>query len=138
MSDNTENTGEQGAIDRDFDDAELPYEVRVMDALEDVSQEPEAGTIAIDICTRQAVYVRQKAADTCSDYYDQEGFDLVTYKMHPWLPGISVENTVWECSYIDGNPQNAHKQGQTYDFPEARLLRLPIGLSWDEYEVGDV
>lgn len=137
MSDNTD-TEHSGAIDRDFDEAELSYDQRVESVLRDVQQDPQAGGIAIDLITRQAVFVRQQTYDNCRDHYEEEGYCLVTYKGHPWLPGISVENAVYECSYIDGNPQNAHKQGKTYEFPSARLMALPIELSWDEYEVGDV
>ncbi|MFW5905617.1 MAG: hypothetical protein ACOCUO_02095 [archaeon] len=129
---------DQGAIDQDFDEAELSYEERVDEALEGINTKPMQGGIAIDIVTRQAVFVRQQVADTLEEYYEKEGFDLATYKMHPWLPGIDVDNAVYECSYIDGNPQNAHKQGRTYDFPEARLMALPVDLSWRDAEVGDV
>jgi hypothetical protein len=131
-------TMSDGAIDHDFDEGELPYRNRVINALADVQTEPMAGGVAIDIVTRQAVFVRQQVAETCEEYYGDEGFDLVTYKMHPWLPGIGPENAVYECSYIDGNPQNAHKQGKTYDFPSARLMHLPVELSWNDAGVGDV
>jgi hypothetical protein len=128
----------QGAIDNDFGDAEQTYEQRISEALDGIETGPRPGGIAIDIVTRQAVYVRQQVAETCADYYEEENFDLVTYKMHPWLPGISPQNAVFECSYIDGNPQNTHKQGRTYDFPSARLMHLPVELSWNDAEVGDV
>ena len=124
-----------GAIDSDFDDAEQHYDERLEDALEGVQREPMPGGIAIDLVTRQAMFVRERVADSCREYYHEEGFDLVTYKMHPWLPGISSENPVYEAVYLDGNPQNAHKPGRTYDFPSARLLHLPIEMSWDAYEV---
>jgi len=39
---------EQGAIDSDFDDAELSYEQRAANALEDVRTEPVPGSLAID------------------------------------------------------------------------------------------
>jgi hypothetical protein len=124
-----------GAIDQDYDDALEDYQDRVADALEGVRQEPMKGSIAIDIVTRQAMFVKEKKADTCAEYYDEEGFDLVTYKMHPWLPGISTENAVYEAVYLDGNPQNAHKPGKTYDFPAARLMHFPVEMAWDSYEV---
>lgn len=127
-----------GAIDNDFDDSEKSYDDRVADALADVRTDPMPGGVAIDLVTRQAVFVRQQVAETCREYEEENNFDLVTYKMHPWLPGISPENAVYECSYIDGNPQNAHKQGKTYDFPSARLMHLPVEMSWNETEVGDV
>lgn len=139
MTDDTTDTDDaQGAIDHDFEDGEQPYGERVAEALEDIQTTPVKGGVAIDIVTRQAVFVRDRVAPDLETYYEQENFDLATYKMHPWLPGISVENAVYECSYIDGNPQNAHKQGRTYDFPEARLMHLPVELSWSDAEVGDV
>ena len=127
-----------GAIDHDWEDSEADYDQRVREALANVQTEPVQGGVAIDIVTRQAVFVRERVAETCREYHADEGFDLVTYKMHPWLPGIGPENAVYECSYIDGNPQNAHKQGKTYDFPSARLMHLPVEMSWNETEVGDV
>jgi len=131
-------TETQGAIDREFDDAEQSYDDRVAEALADVPTEPLEQGVAIDIVTRQAVYIRQQVAATCREYYHENSFDLVTYKMHPWLPGISAENAVYECVYIDGNPQNAHKPGKTYDFPSARLLPLPLPMAWDAFEVGEL
>ena len=127
-----------GAIDADYDDAELSYDEQVQNALEDAQTEPMAGGVAIDIVTRQAMFVREKVADTCREYYEENSFDLVTYKMHPWLPGIGPDNAVYEAVYLDGNPQNAHKPGKTYDFPEARLMHYPVELAWDAYEVGDL
>jgi hypothetical protein len=127
-----------GAVDADYDDAQLDYADRVAEALEDVRQEPMPGGIAIDIVTQQAMFVREKAADNCVEYYEDEDFDLVAYKMHPWLPGISLDNAVYTAVYLDGNPQNAHKPGKTYDFPSARLMHFPAEMAWDAYEVGDV
>jgi hypothetical protein len=126
-----------GAVDHDYDDAEQSYEERVAAELEDVQQSPMTGGIAIDLVTRQAVFVRERVADSCREYYEEEEFDLLTYKMHPWLPGAGIENAVYECAYIDSNPQNAHKGGRTYDFPEARLMHYPVELAWDAYAVGE-
>jgi len=127
-----------GAVDNDYDDARQSYEERVADALAGVQQEPTVGGVAIDLVTRQAMFVKSRVADTCAEYYEQENFDLVTYKMHPWLPGISPNNAVYEAVYLDGNPQNAHKPGKTYAFPSARLMHFPAEMAWDSYEVGDV
>lgn len=126
------------AIDTDFDEAEQSYDERVAAALADVRTEPIRGSVAIDLVTRQAVFVRDQVTETCREYYDAEGFDLVTYKMHPWLPGIGPENAVYECVYVDGNPQNAHKPGKSYDFPSARLMPLPVEQAWNDAEVGDL
>lgn len=127
-----------GAIDREFDDAEVPYRERVAAALADVPTTPLEGGIAIDIVTRQPMYVRQQVAETCAEYYEREGFDLVTYKMHPWLPGIGAENAVYEAVYLDGNPENAHKVGKTYDFPSARLMAVPVPMAWDAFDAPEV
>ena len=129
---------EQGAIDQDFDDAELSYEDRVANALQDVQTEPVEGGVAIDIVTRQAVFVRQQKYHSLEAHYEAEGYDLATYKMHAYLPGIDVDNAVYECVYVDANPQNAHKPGKTYDFPSARLMHLPVEQAWGDMEVGDV
>ena len=126
---------DDNAIDHDFDDAERTYDEQIEVALADVNTDPLEGGVAIDLVTRQAVFVRRQVADTCREYYDAEGFDLVTYKMHPWLPGIGPENAVYECVYVDANPQNAHKPGRTYDFPAARLMALPLDLAWRDAEV---
>ncbi|GAA0539536.1 hypothetical protein ABNG02_15790 [Halorubrum ejinorense] len=128
----------EGAVDADFDDAEPSYEERVADALANVRTEPVSGGVAIDIVTRQAVFVRQQKYDDLEAHYEAEGYDLATYKMHAYLPGIDVENAVYECVYVDGNPQNAHKPGKTYDFPSARLMHLPVEQAWGDMEVGDV
>lgn len=125
-----------GAIDKDFDEAEQAYEQQIENALEGVQTEPMEGGIAIDIVTRQAVFVRKLTAETLDEYYQEEGFDLYTYKMHPYLPGIDVNNRVYECVYLDGNPQNGHKIGKTYNFPEARLMHYPVEQAWSDIEVG--
>jgi len=127
-----------GAVDHDYEEGERPYAELLAEALEGVQQEPIEGGIALDLVTRQAMYVRKQVADTCRDYYHEEGFDLVTYKMHPWLPGIGPENAVYEAVYLDGNPQNAHKPGRTYDFPSARLMHFPVEMAWNAYKVGDM
>ena len=129
---------EQGAIDADFDDAELSYEQRVANALDDVQTDPVSGGVAIDIVTRQPVFVRQCTYDSLEAHYEAEGYDLATYKMHAFLPGVDTDNAVYECVYVDGNPQNAHKPGKTYDFPSARLMHLPVEQAWGDMEVGDV
>ena len=129
---------EQGAIDADFEDVELSYEERVANALDGVQTEPVAGGVAIDIVTRQPVFVRQCTYDSLEAHYEAEGYDLATYKMHAFLPGVDTDNAVYECVYVDGNPQNAHKPGKTYDFPSARLMHLPVEQAWGDMEVGDV
>ena len=129
---------EQGAIDSDFEDAEASYEDRVEDALAGAQTDPMPGGVAIDLVTRQAVFVRAEKYTNLEAHYNAEGYDLATYKMHPYLPGIDVDNSVFECVYLDGNPQNAHNPGKTYDFPSARLMHFPTEQAWGEPEVEDV
>jgi len=124
-----------GAVDHEYSEGEKPYAEQVADALAGVQRDPTPGGIAIDIVTRQPMFVKEKAADTLAEYYHEEGFDLLTYKMHPWLPGISVDDAAYTAVYLDGNPQNAHKPGKTYDFPAARLMHFPVEMAWDAYEV---
>jgi len=127
-----------GAVDNDYSDAKRSYEDRVADALADVQTEPMIGGVAIDLVTRQAMLVRQRVADTLGEYYERENFDLLTYKMHPYLPGVGADNAVYECVYIDGNPQNAHKPGKTYDFPAGRLIHFPVEQAWNDASVGSL
>ncbi|GEM_PF-3248891 len=132
---------EQGAIDADFDDAELPYEQRVAEALEGVRTEPVPGSLAIDIVTRQLLFVRSKVADTLGEYYEQEGFDLMTYGPHPWLP-VDVDDAAYECYYInDLSLDSLDDLGDLndYAFPEGRLGVVPIEMAWNgSGGVGDV
>ena len=131
---------DQGAIDADFEDAEIPYEQRVASALEDVRTEPVSGSLAIDLVTRQLLFVRSKVADTLGEYYEQEGFDLMTYGPHPWLP-VTVDDAAYECYYI--NDLSLDSLGEMdglndYAFPEGRLGVVPIENAWSDGGIGDV
>jgi hypothetical protein len=131
---------EQGVIDADFDDAELPYEQRVADALEDVRTEPVPGSLAIDLVTRQLLFVRSKVADTLGEYYDQEGFDLATYGPHPWLP-VTVDDAAYECYYVNDlslDSLDDLADLRDYDFPAGRLAVVGVEQAWSEEGVGDV
>lgn len=125
---------DDGAIDRDFDDAELSYDERVEQALEGVRTEPMAGDVVIDLVTRQVVFVHERVADTLEEYYEREGFDLATYKMHPFLP-VRPDDAVYECVFV-GGVDDLHKPGKTYDYPRGRLARIPVDLAWRDAEVG--
>jgi len=131
---------EQGAIDSDFDDAEISYEQRVADALEDVRTEPVPGSLAIDLVTRQLLFVRSKVADTLGEYYEQEEFDLATYGPHPWLP-VSTDDGAYECYYVnDLSLDSLDKLGskQSYDFPAGRLAVVGVEQAWATGGVEDV
>ena len=139
MTDDTDT--EAGAIDNDYDDAERPYADRVADALEGIRTEPVAGSLAIDVVTRQLLFVRSKVADDLSAYYEQEGFDLLTYGPHPWLPGVTIENAAYECYYvndlsIDGIDDLGKRSD--YDFPAGRLAVVPVEQAWNGRTVGEL
>ena len=139
MTDDTD--ADAGAIDNDYDDAERDYADRVADALEGIRTEPVAGSLAIDVVTRQLLFVRSKVADDLETYYEQEGFDLLTYGPHPWLPGVTAENAAYECYYLndlslDGIDDLGKRRD--YDFPEGRLAVVPIEQAWNGRTVGDL
>jgi hypothetical protein len=125
--------GEQGAIDQDFEDAERSYEEQLEAALEGVNTEPMQGGVAIDLVTRQPLFIRQKKADTLAEYYEEEGFDLATYNEHPFMP-VRPDDAVFECAFIEG-PKGGHNVGKTYDYPRGRLMTVPIDLAWRDTEV---
>jgi len=127
-----------GAIDNDFDDAQTDYDDQLAAALEGVRTEVIPGSVALDLVTRQLLFIRREVAPTCREYYDENNFDLVTYKMHPYLPGVDAENTVYECVFLSTDAGQAHKPGKTYDYPEGRLLPLPSELAWEDAEVGSL
>lgn len=125
-----------GAIDADWDDAERTYDELVADALDGIETEPISGGVAIDLVTRQTLFVRGVAADSLAEYYEAEGFDLATYKQHVWLP-VRADDTVYECVFV-GGLDDLHTAGKTYDYPRGRLARVPVELAWRDAEVGDV
>lgn len=115
-----------GAIDSDFDDAvELGLD-------DDVQTEPMVGGVALDLVTRQTLFICGVAADTVREHYQQsEGdFDLLSYKMHPYLP-VREDDTVFECVFVPG-AEKAHKPGKTYDYPRGRLMHLPVEKAWGD------
>ena len=139
MTDDTDT--ETGAIDNDYSDAERDYADRVAAALEGIRTEPVAGSLAIDVITRQLLFVRSKVADDLATYYEQEGFDLLTYGPHPWLPGVTAENAAYECYYVndlslDGIDDLGKRRD--YDFPSGRLAVVPIEQAWNGRTVGDL
>lgn len=124
-----------GALDNDFDDAERSYDQQVTDALDGVRTDVVPGSVAFDIVTRQPVFVRQQVADTLEEYYEENGFDLLTYKMHPFLPGVDADNAAFECVFLPSSVEQTHKPGKTYDYPEGRLVPMPVEMAWSDAEV---
>lgn len=121
-------------------DGQADYAARVEAALEDIRTEPVPGSLAIDIVTRQVLFVRERVADDLEAYYEQEGFDLATYGVHPWLP-VSIDDAVYECYYAnDLSLEGLDELGgrRDYDFPEGRLAVVPVENAWRDVEVGDV
>lgn len=121
----------EGAIDNEFEDAERSAEETLTAALEDIQTEPTAGGIALDLVTRQPLFIRSIAAETVVEYYETEEFDLASYKTHPYLP-VRLDDTVYNCVYISGNPEQAHKPGNEYAFPRGRLMTVPVWGEDDE------
>ncbi|MDS0280645.1 hypothetical protein [Haloarcula onubensis] len=120
-----------GAVDHDYDESELPPSERI--GLDGVQTDPIAGGIAFDLVTRQPLFVRQVVAPTVVEYYEREGFDLLGYKTHPYLP-VRPDDTVYECVFITRDAERAHKPGDTYDFPRGRLMHVPVEQAWGESE----
>lgn len=117
------------------------YTDRVAEALDGIRTDPVPGSLAIDVVTRQLLLVRSKVADDLGEYYAAEGFDLATYGPHPYLPGVTVENAVFECYYandlsLDG--LDGLDSRRDYDFPSGRLAVVPIEAAWRDETVGDL
>jgi hypothetical protein len=129
--------GGEGAIDAGFEDAERSYEEQLADALEGINTEPMAGGIVIDLVTRQPMFVREKVADDLAEYYDEEDFDLATYKGHPYLP-VRPDDAVYDCVFISRSVEDAHNAGKTYAYPRGRLMVVPVDEAWRDVEVGDL
>lgn len=126
------------ALDTDFDDAEQTYDQRLADALDGINTEPVAGGLAFDLVTRQPLFVRRRVADDLATYYEEERFDLATYKMHPYLP-VRADDAVFECVFVSEiTAESLHDWGSanTYDYPAGRLAVVPVDESWRDTEVG--
>ena len=130
-----------GSVDDDWGDSEKSYKQRVEAALSDVRTEPVPGSLAIDLISRQVLFVRARVADDLEAYYEQEGFDLATYGPHPYLPGVTLDNAVFECYYANDLSLEELAEldsRRDYSFPEGRLAVVPIENAWREGGVGDV
>jgi hypothetical protein len=121
----------EGAVDADYDDAALSSREQLLEdrpALTD----PVAGGLAVDLVTRQLLFVRREVADDLVAYYEQEDFDLLNYGPHPYLP-VTVDDSVFECIYVDDvGVQDLADLGEskTYDFPAGRLAAVPLQEVW--------
>lgn len=123
----------EGAIDRDFDDAERDARDQITDRLAEHNRTVEARDVAIDLVYHRPVFVRRSVADSCVAYWeDGRDFDLTTYKAHPYLP-VTPDDTVFECVYIPTKPGDVRHDpaDKTYDFPAGRLMRVPVEYLYD-------
>lgn len=121
----------EGAVDADYDDAELDAEATLADHIADLEGRPHGtlspGDVAIDLVTRQALYVTARVADDLVEYYEAEGFDLLTYKQHAFLP-VRQSDPVYECVFV-GGVDDLHSFSDTYDYPAGRLARVPVEMA---------
>jgi hypothetical protein len=122
-----------GAIDNEFDDAEAsPAEQLAKSFEEAVGDVPThrslaPGDLAFDLVTRQLLYIADVSAESVVDYYDDEEFDLASYKGHPWLP-VRSDDRVFACVFVPTTAEGLHKGGNDYDYPAGRLARVPMEL----------
>jgi hypothetical protein len=121
----------EGALDNDFDETAVPARKQLLADQPELTA-PVAGGLAVDLVTRQLLFVRREVAPDLPTYYDEEDFDLLNYGPHPYLP-VTVDDAVLECVYIDDvGVQDLDGLGdsKTYDFPQGRLAAVPIQEVW--------
>jgi len=120
-----------GAVDHDYDEAEQgAREVLTERLVESEGLEHaglQSGDIAFDLVTRQPLYVAGRVADDLAEYYEREGFDLLNYKQHKFLP-VTIDDAVFECVFI-GGIEDLHSFSDTYDYPAGRLARVPVYMA---------
>lgn len=122
----------EGAVDNDYDDAARDpmdqLEANIKDATEGYHAVPRPGDVAIDLVTRQIVYVDSVLAETVVEYFEDEGFDLWSYKTHPYLP-VRPDDTVYGVVYVERSVDGLHNVGKIYPTPRGRLARVPVELA---------
>lgn len=125
----------EGALDHDFDKHERSTRDMLLREVAEATKAGEhstlsGGDIAIDLVTRQPLYVNRKVATSVVEYYEDEEFDLASYKTHPYLP-VSVDDPVYECVFVSRSVEQLHSVGTSYDFPAGRLARVPVEQAWE-------
>jgi len=123
--------GIQGAVDQDYDEAERSPREQLEATLAQFQTQPVEGGVAIDLVTRQPLYIRRRVADSVVEYYDEEGFDLASYKTHPYLP-VQLDDPVYECVFVPRDAESIHSISKTYDFPRGRLATVPVWTAWGD------
>lgn len=83
----------------------------------------KTGDVCIDVVDGAKVQVVGQSAETVAEYRERQEFDLAEYKSHPLL-GVTDDDTVWETVYLPGSV--THSFNKSYDFPESRLVRIPV------------
>ena len=86
---------------------------------------PRPDDVAIDLVTRQVVYIDSILADTVVEYYEEKDFDLWSYKSHPYLP-VRPDDTVYGVVYVERSVEGIHNAGKIYPTPRGRLAKVPV------------
>lgn len=123
----------EGAVDNDFDESEVSAREQLLADQPDMT-DPVAGGLAFDLVTRQLLFVRRVVADDLAEYYDQEGFDLLNYNEHAYLP-VTVDDAVFECVFIadvSADDLDSFGSAKTYDYPRGRLAAVPVQEAWSD------
>jgi len=89
------------------------------------------GDVVIDLVEGRPLYVHERKG-TAVDVFENESFDLTTYKSHPWLP-IGPHDDVFECVFLPTKPSGlpTEKKSQTYSYPRGRLARVAVEYLYD-------
>lgn len=123
-----------GAIDNEFDDAELTAREQLEQSRPGTPTRPTEGGIAFDLVTRQPLFIRRVVDPDLVTYYKHEEFDLYNYGVHPYLP-VTTDDRVLECVFlsdITAESLGSFDSSKTYDFPEGRLAHVPVEQAWHE------
>lgn len=124
--------GPSGAIDNEFDDFEESPRHVLEENLSAFAAEVKPGDVVIDMVENRPLYVRRVKADTAVEFFEEQDFDLTTYKAHPWLP-VTPDDTVFETVFLPTKLKDipTSEGDKTYDYPRGRLARVPIEFLWD-------
>lgn len=126
--------GTEGAVDHSFDAAERPTREVLQEEVADVRTATLPGSVALDLVTRQLLLVRRESYPDLAAHYEAEGYSLLSYGVHPYLP-VTVDDAVYECVYLsDTSVESLANFGEakTYDFPAGRLAHVPVEEAWGD------
>jgi hypothetical protein len=131
-TDETDESDSTGAIDNGFEESLRDSKEVLTEAVAGIERGPIPGGVALDLVTRQLLFVRREVAESLSAYHKAEEFDLLSYGVHPYLP-VTIEDPVFECVFLSEiSAQKLAKFGdeKTYDFPRGRLAHVPVEQAW--------